>query len=52
MHTDQTNTINISDVSLSPIKVLEAVFENFLKKRNYPGFYTIEYDEKNYIKNH
>ena len=52
MHTDQTNTINISDVSLSPIKVVEAVFENFLKKRNYPGFYTIEYDEKNYIKNH
>ena len=32
MHTDQTNTINISDVSLSPIKVVEAVFENFLKK--------------------
>ena len=50
MHTDQTNTNNISDVNLSPIKVVEAVFKNFLAKRNYPGFYTIEYDEKNYIK--
>ena len=46
MHTDQTNTNNISDVYLSPIKVAEWVFKNFLDKKNHSGFYTIEYDEK------
>ena len=50
MHTDQTNTNNISDVNLSPIKVVDAVFKKFLAKRNHPGFYTVKYDEKNYIK--
>jgi short-subunit dehydrogenase involved in D-alanine esterification of teichoic acids len=50
MHTDQTNTNDISDLSVSPVRVAALVFKNFLDKRNHPGFYTIQYDEKKFVK--
>ena len=44
MLTDQTNTNDLSNIAISPVKVIDMVFKDYLARRSHSGFYTLDYD--------
>ena len=46
MLTDQTNSNIASEVALSPVKVVDLAFKDYLAKRSLTGFHVLEYNLK------